>query len=330
MKEPNQVGLIILDGPDACGKTTLQNYFIKYHEAVGIHLTYPAPDGLTMLEYQTREMMKAIEMSNTNLVIVDRHWISEKLYAEIFRDGSPWPMMGRLMSRVWNKHAAITILCLPFNIITAAERHEKEKDEKHPYDNEIFTRLLKRYTDFWEEKRQSPFYMSYRIEIEGLNLERFSETVLNRLRFLRKEQYAPALSITEHNITGHLLRARVLMVGHQLKPKPEFHERFNAYYPFFEHTNSSLYLTEILDALQIDEDRLMWTNAITMEFIKSPHIMPLYQRGVSRIIAFGNEVAELIAPLDIPFHKVYHPQYAKRFNVDGYKESLGDIFYVAR
>jgi thymidylate kinase len=325
-------GIIILDGPDACGKTTLQQELVLRHGAYPIHLTYPAPDGLTMWEYQTREMVHAISMSATRLVVVDRHWISERLYAKVFRGGSPWPHMGRMMHRVWMKHSAVYVLCLPASIELGVKRHNENLDEKHPYPDDKFEELLHAYLDFAATVAHNPFYQQYRIEIEGQHISSFMALVLDKMNRLQSIQYAPAHNPAEQNLLGHLATAKVLMVGEQSNPK-EFHRRFECYYPFYEHGNSSLYLTEILDSLGMIEENVMWTNALQLGFITSPHVYPLYTKGVRRIITFGKK-AEVIVDLmpGIQVKDVYHlphPQYAKRFGVEDYdqllKEALANV-----
>jgi thymidylate kinase len=325
-------GIIILEGSDATGKSTLQDHFVKHYGAYPIHLTYPAPNGLTMWEYQTREMMHAISMSATRLVVVDRHWISEKLYAKVFRGGSPWPQMGRMMHRVWMKHSTVYVLCLPASIELGVKRHNENLDEKHPYPDDKFKELLQAYLDFAASVTYSPFYQQYRIEIEGQHMDFFAAQVLDKMCQLQAAQYAPANNIAEQNILGHLATASALIVGEQSNPK-EFHRIFECYYPFYEHGNSSLYLTEILDSLGVIEENVMWTNALQLGFIASPHMYPLYTKGVRRIITLGKK-AEVIVDLmsGIQVKDVYHlphPQYAKRFGVEDYdqrlKEALANV-----
>lgn len=325
-------GIIILDGPDACGKSTLQQEFVTRHGAYPIHLTYPAPDGLTMWEYQTREMMHAISMSATRLVVVDRHWISEKIYAKVFRGRSPWPQMGRMMHRVWMKHSAVYVLCLPASIELGIKRHNENLDEKHPYPDDKFAELLNAYLDFAASVTYSPFYKEYRIENEGQDMPFFCEQVLHKVMQLQLAQYGPAHNPAEQNLLGHLATANALIVGEQSNPK-EFHRKFECYYPFYEYGNSSLYLTEILDGLKMIEENVMWTNALQLGFIASPHVYPLYTKRVRRIITLGQKSKVIVDAMPgIQEKDVYHlphPQYAKRFGVENYdqllKEALTDV-----
>ena len=176
-------GIVILEGPDACGKTTLQDHLVDMYDAIPIHLTYNKDVAPIMLEYQAENMFKAIKMAENNLVIVDRHWISEVIYANVFRGGSPWPYMGELMDLTWRYYAAIYVLCLPFTIKTSVIRHKENIDQGHPYSDEKFKELLLEYLKFYHSVRyKREDMLQYRIEFEGKNLHLFSQTVLRTLK----------------------------------------------------------------------------------------------------------------------------------------------------
>jgi thymidylate kinase len=331
----DQTGIIVLDGPDACGKTTLQQAFVEQAGAIPIHLTYPAPNGLSMFEYQTREMVNAIKLSDANLVIVDRHWISEKLYAKVFRDGSPWPLMGQMMHYILLKQAALYILCLPHTIPLTLKRHNENIDQKHPYPDDKFTELLNEYLDFWEERAYNFFFMRYRIEFEGADMRFFISQALERLRTNIRSQYSPALNVNERNISGHLLKAKCLLVGLQLNPK-YFHEQFDANYPFYEYGNSSLFLHQTLNKVmkrgKIDPEYFMWTNVYQLDFLTSAHLSPLHEKGL-KIITLGKEAEKVVKRINLPYNAIPHPQYIKRFGegVTDYEKLLWEatehVFY---
>lgn len=338
-------GIIILDGPDASGKTTLQEYFVKKHKAVPIHLTFPAPAPLNMWEYQTQEMKRAIDLSNENLVIVDRHWISENIYAKVFRSHSPWPHMGRMMHRVWLKHAALYIICVPNTVEEGVARHNANIDRAHPYGDTKFAELISRYRAFLfkdcvtgidyaaEVSRDikgitNPFYIPYRIEIEGQELPTFTQLVLDKVRALRAAQYQPALNTGDHNITGHFLRAKYLIIGDQSNPK-NFHSHFQVFWPFYEYANSSLFLAKVCSSIGLREENVMWTNALNPEGTQSPHVLQLIQRGIIPI-ALGKRALTICNKQKLKVFSLPHPQYAQRFNVVNYPQMFEEIINGTR
>jgi hypothetical protein len=149
----------------------------------------------------------------------------------------------------------------------------------------------------------------------------FCDRALERLGLLQYAQYPYAKNISDHNVMGHLYRAKTLIVGEQLKPK-EFHTKHNVFYPFYEYGNSSLYLNTILDKIKMVEEKVMWTNAINLSYISSPHIRSLYDAGVTNIIALGKVAETEVNKLHLPCTMVPHPQYAKRFNLQHYDKML--------
>jgi hypothetical protein len=321
-------GIILLDGPDCVGKSTLQDAILKLPDTVGMHLTYPVPpQWRDMWDYMTECMMHAIRSSTDKLVVVDRHWISEGIYAQVFRGGSPWPHMGRMMDRVWMKHAAVTVLCLPSNLDAQVTFHAQHKDPSHPYDDGKYRELCQRYLDFYggggPTYDSSSYvnnitrvggawrrhdFMRYRIDVEGVHRDSFIERVLTRLHFQRENQYEPALRPDCYNILGHKARARVLLVGEQCNVKDNWWPAW----PFFEHTNSSLFLAQQMAAYNIPEDNLMWTNALDQAGAFSQHIKPLAQH--MRVVALGNKVQGILNKQGVRVDAVVpHPQYARRF-----------------
>lgn len=77
--------IFIVEGPDACGKTTLCR---KLQERIGaryIHMTLRRE----MFLYQLGSLALAIRWSVQSPVLIDRHWPSENIYAAVYRGGTP-------------------------------------------------------------------------------------------------------------------------------------------------------------------------------------------------------------------------------------------------
>lgn len=306
-------GIIILDGPDACGKSTLQKYLTDNYGATGMHLTYPAPLGMNMFEYQSRELKYAISLAEDKLVVVDRHWISEMIYAKVFRGGSPWPLMGRLMHRMWMRYSAVTVLCVPHTLELALERHETEKDPSHPYPAEKYQELCAEYLTFVMKTSYSPYFMYYTIEQHGKYMDYFCRRLIGQILNLQMTQIA--MDYSDPNLGGHRSTAKALLVGEKLNPK-KFHHDFTIKYPFYEYANSSLYLIEQLEQVGISEDMLMWTNADKPHYIK-----PLYEDGL-KVITLGGEAGTVVSNLGVPHETICHPAYATRFGIKDYHNIL--------
>jgi thymidylate kinase len=320
-------GIIVLDGPDCTGKSTLQDYLVREKGAVGIHLTYNADVGPRMFEYQTEWMVKAIEYSRDNLVVIDRHWISEAIYAKVFRGGSPWAHMGRMMDRVWMKHAAVYVLTLPLDINDAVKRHNENLDPSHPYDEAKFKELLHCYLDLYEGNPECvgddyasqltrswpmcdrPDVLTYRIEEEGRDIKKFVDNLLHYAASWRSMQWEPALNPADQNFTGHQTFADFLIVADNYNSKINT----QAHWPFYEYGNSSLFFNRLLADLDINETKILLTNAVNPNGGKNYRIREFYDREY-KIVTLGKNAFDWCKHLGVKTYAALpHPQYAKRF-----------------
>lgn len=74
--------IIILEGPDCSGKTTLADKLIKkYKNAVYIHNAVSDD----ILSLHTRAWLNAFNLSENFVVIIDRLHLSEEIYGNLFR-----------------------------------------------------------------------------------------------------------------------------------------------------------------------------------------------------------------------------------------------------
>lgn len=121
-------GIILLEGPDGSGKTTLANRLIEKYGGVYIHAEYRFKN--KMPQYHGAILHKAWELSKKQLVIIDRLHISEMIYAKVFRGGSPWPWMLKHFNRVLKMIGACTILCIPRDVETGIKWFEQAKQER--------------------------------------------------------------------------------------------------------------------------------------------------------------------------------------------------------
>jgi thymidylate kinase len=180
-------GIIITDGPDACGKTTLQKAIVEKYGAISKHLTWNEELNKRMFDYQLDELLEAIDLSTDNLVVIDRHWISEMIYAKVFRGGSPWPRMPYVMDALCRFNGALYILCMPGTIEGTVERHRENIDSNHPYSDEKFRELLHEYEDFYRKTGSQRIDMiRYTIERNGNDMEQFISDAMKQLINVRK------------------------------------------------------------------------------------------------------------------------------------------------
>lgn len=312
-------GLILLEGADGTGKTTLAKFLVERYGGHYIHLTYRYPNN--MFEYHAAALHRAVKLSESRLVVLDRQWVSESLYAEAYRGGTKWPHMGRLFDRVMLKHAGLYVFCLADSLTTHAERFEKLKTERPElFDNA--TKVASLYERLYWGDDQFPGYgyardwarkggfqlhataYAYRIEHEGKNLGVFAQLLEDKMQAMRFTQYKYALEPFNYNFLGHAGFASYLFIGDRINKTNR-----QIAYPWYANINSSLFLNECLSDLGWVEDQFCYVN------INDPHGMThaldVMSRFHLRPIALGRSAQKL---LKLPEHSfVPHPQAGRRF-----------------
>jgi len=86
-KQTEKKGIIILEGPDGAGKTTLAEFLKKEYGAYVMHSTWSPELEADMEKYMEITTRMALEISQNQLVVLDRHWLSELVYSDVFRGG---------------------------------------------------------------------------------------------------------------------------------------------------------------------------------------------------------------------------------------------------
>jgi hypothetical protein len=204
--------IIILEGADGTGKTTLAKAICKELEAHYIHATWSRELDCRMLEYQMNILSEAFENYHKTgkPTIIDRLWLSESVYGEIYRSGSKFPYHGRIIEQFINSIGGFTIICLVKDKLEHKLRFEKLKKERFEMYEDI-EKVVDLYTFFYcgcsninEIKEQlnnsymrevilmggagklhdhiGKTYFSYNIEDDGDNLDLFCRGVKYELQ----------------------------------------------------------------------------------------------------------------------------------------------------
>jgi len=317
--------IIVLDGPDAVGKTTIAKEFMrKFPNTKYIHNGYRWKDKI--FDYHTAVMKLASKWAMTHNVIIDRWWPSEACYASVYRNTSAWPLQGRFHERLALKYGVIYLLCLPDqNTLDRHTEMKKVRDEMYENIEALCDLYYKLYYGDLNHKdkgnyidklilsggvKDIPYYIPYTIERWGAHLDTFLDLVMHVATEMRESQFQDALSPFEHNILGHSKFAKYMFVGDRVNPKYR-----DIFWPFFEYGNSSLYFTEALNDLWIKERDYMWTNAYDKDGkIDLKYAELAKERGIN-IIALGKNASNALKQKKIePDEIMRHPSHYKRFN----------------
>lgn len=168
-------GIILLEGPDASGKSTLAKKIIEKYGGVYMHLTYRFANKMHL--YQLAMLRKALKLSRKTLVIIDRMHISEKIYADVYRGGTKWPWLETSFNSFFKKMKFPIVLCVPETLEQGLNWFEKAKNERPEMYSDV-TEVIKRYIDYAKNNKniivynrdlndQYSFYLDYTLaEIE--------------------------------------------------------------------------------------------------------------------------------------------------------------------
>ena len=77
-------GIILLEGPDTGGKTTLANRLAEKYNGWIMHATWDKDKDGEMDFYLNSQLSAAIDLAEHQLVILDRHWMSPLVYSKVY------------------------------------------------------------------------------------------------------------------------------------------------------------------------------------------------------------------------------------------------------
>lgn len=332
-------GVIVLEGPDGAGKTTLAEHLVKKYGGVYVHRTW-SPE-MNVWDHHTEALKIAHEKSYQELVVIDRLWPSEYIYGRVFRGSSQYPAWAaRSMDRVLLRLCAQTICCIPKDVDYVVKMHAEKKkrnEEMFPSVREVATRYLDWWTgsvirpidgDYVEQltalggvsTRQD--YTYYDVNVNGSRMHEFAELAVDVMIERQKKQFSLALNPALQNFIGYLPTARYLFVGEELG-EPEGWCRW----PFYSPAGSPDFLNRTLHRVAFDETTGCWTNAINSDDQLSRIV---FEKNSLLVICLGGIARRRCNSIGINIHAViHHPQWARRFNFHGsnatpYHEELLD------
>lgn len=170
--------LIIIEGPDCTGKTTLSRYLARvFTGAFLFHATAQGKLPLAMTDYQLNILENArVAMRELSVAaILDRHWPSEMVYGQIFRPGNPHGFYGDTFARAITEMRGIYIFCDRPDVI---EAHSRERDPEHPYDEDKFAQVVSGYRELRTRLHQSGApLLEYDLTIWGDKMHEFTRLI---------------------------------------------------------------------------------------------------------------------------------------------------------
>lgn len=332
-------GLVILDGPDAVGKTTLANKILDGDDGGYVHLTYDSswsdPDReLWKLQYFSL-IKAAIRLGQGKTTVIDRHWMSEQIYARVYRGGSNLNAECRQWDRVIQRLCGVYVICAP-DAESATARHRMMHGQRAemysptPQIFEVAQGFRKLYfganisgcdyagwlttTGGMSDREDA---LLYDVDKHGDDLDNVVDRIDVHLSTRQATQYPPAFNYSKGNFLGHPRRARFLFVGERINPNK------SGRWPFIDYGSSSRTLCEVFARCGFNETEGMWTNA----YAEDEHVQTLLEWFPHlKVVSFGAEASVYLEEKRVQHHRAVHPAYARRFNkMDEMVEQLGSI-----
>lgn len=298
--------VIILEGPDGGGKTTLANYL---HDTYGyrIHKFNQPRPGEDLFTTYTQALLDAVQ--GWQPVVFDRHYLGESVYGPIMRGVDTLGEMGQtLIERLCAANGVPVILCLPtFNQLV--KNWEDKKGNDYLKTQKQLTQVKNAYMDHAERRERKPWFRMYRYDMGEIG-DRLLE-VYQPLRRL-----PPGFSGSPE--------AKVLLVGDQVNPHAVAWDL-----PFHDLKGSSRYLYDRVESLGVHENDLAWVNSrdrggVSRNLAECVAVMP----NLRRVVALGEsamrvclkEFESMMKEHDVSIQAIPHPQYFKRFKTGGEAE----------
>jgi energy-coupling factor transporter ATP-binding protein EcfA2 len=321
----NQV--IILEGPDGSGKTTLAKLLAHQTGGRYVHEGPPPVDGC-VLQYYADKLLRYLRADRP--VILDRFYLGEHVYGPVSRDKDRLGKRGvRMMRRITEAYQVMEVTCLPpWETVLKAEATNNDFLKSKQKLWEVF----KRYEGLLTVGNPEVYDYTQKPEAGKLSDAPYwhDSMCIPEITYKKpRSLYLPFGAIGSRH-------AKLLLVGERSNTSLDL--------PFVSLTQSSAYLDAALQAANLPEADLAFVNAYDPAILRDrprgnhPRTK-LLQLTISRmchppfIVALGKEASTAIKQSGLPVHaELPHPSSHKRFNYkdrDKYGVMLHDAYVTA-
>jgi hypothetical protein len=150
------MSLLIVEGPDGAGKTTLIERISELTHVHAVHHHGAYPDEEFIMNHYLDSMTQALTAPE-GLVIMDRSWIAEPIYGDAMRDGVN-RISGRqekILKCVAVSCNVVVILCLPpFEV--CVDNWARRLQDEYPQKNQQLRDIYVGYENWWKAMKMNP------------------------------------------------------------------------------------------------------------------------------------------------------------------------------
>lgn len=309
--------VVVLEGPDGAGKTTVARSVAKRLNALNVH--HGAYDGLRgdrLAQLYVSSIDAALRGASS--VVLDRAWHSEVVYGEVFRNGLDrlGPAWTRMLERVrLATPSRVFYLRAPFEVLwsTVSSRLSDELAQRR----EQLERVFAGY-----ERARWPGAIT--IERAGLSAEQVARRVVEHVLELQRDELRERFAVArDHEVVGNVAQSHetTLLVGEQASCAG------STRFPFvsFSTNGCSAWLTGLLNEVGVCETALTWVNALDVRGDDKRLCDVVEALRPRRVVALGRVAAAVLAAQGVEHTALPHPQFVKRFyhnNGKGYGDDL--------
>lgn len=156
--------VIVLEGPDGAGKTTLAEEIQELAGARYVHMTYRFKSTpRQFLDYQWAAMRLCLRLARDSPVVLDRWWMSDEVYGCEFRGSPTNPGTWRALDEVAGYYGWLNVLAVPSDDAAHRARHAARAASG----GEMYStqgRLRERYADWWTLMQGRDNYERYDLD----------------------------------------------------------------------------------------------------------------------------------------------------------------------
>jgi thymidylate kinase len=304
--------ILVIEGADASGKTTLANHFREKYGARYIHGTVRED----AWKWHLGVIHRAVKLSKDNMVIIDRSWISHLIYESIFNT-QKFDVAGRAFDRILRRYGALTIMCVPRDQERQIERWKKGRENgKHEHYKEI-RNVISAYSDLYlgniahpgegyidQLTRFGDFMFRddvrlYDIDIDGQRIQSSASLALRHAMNLRDK----VIPYGKNNLVGRVSQNVPGTLFVFSIPEDQI-----CYWPLVarEGLNPDTFFNAALHSLKIREDRISMYNCINDQ----GEINNIITNGLyRRIVSVGPVAHSYLKGLGISSSLIPYPEW---------------------